>query len=129
VTFWHVMPCSLVNIYQDLRRTCCLHLQGTSTLSYGITSQKIIILMFTTMRTSNIIHRYIKSVKSFFSNIHNVLHSTLSFYLKHVSNDELYLKLTYLQLFLRFINHIHIRYSIINMCFTLIFSLQHVSND
>jgi hypothetical protein len=71
------------------------------------------------MRTSNIIHRYIKSVKSFFSKIHNVLHSTLSFHLKHVSNDELYLKLTYLWLFLRFINHIRIRYSILNLCFNI----------
>jgi hypothetical protein len=85
---------SYVHMY--LRRTCCQHLQGSSTLSYGVTSQKTVILIFTTTRTSNIIHRYIKRVKSVFTKIHNVLHFTLSFHLKHVSNDELYLKLTYL---------------------------------
>jgi hypothetical protein len=53
--FWLVMPCGLVD-YQSFGGTYCLHLQGEvlpPASSHGITTQKTMIDIFTTVRTSN----------------------------------------------------------------------------
>jgi hypothetical protein len=72
--FWDVKVCSPGDVNQHFGGTCCLHLQGqsvgqarnqqegkcfpakcwwTSTTLYGITSQKAVLFIVTTVRTSN----------------------------------------------------------------------------
>jgi hypothetical protein len=59
--FWFVVPCSLVEVYQRFRDTCCLHHQDVAEKSvnfyqtHGATTQKAAIFILATVRTLHLI--------------------------------------------------------------------------